>query len=56
MAEEVIDSCGCVFCDLDLEPETVGAGPPMHVVGQDDYGVMLSVPCTKPTTVGTPAT
>ena len=48
--ETVTASCGCVFCDLDLEPEMVG-GEPVHVVGQDVYGTMRAVPCTKPVTV-----
>lgn len=26
----VTDSCGCVFCDLDLEPEII-EGEPMHM-------------------------
>jgi len=51
----VTSSCGCVFCDLALEPEMVG-GEPMHVVDQDMYGTMRAVPCTKPATMAAAAT
>ena len=49
----VTSSCGCVFCDLDLEPEDIG-GDPMHVVGCDIYGTVRAVPCTKQVTVARP--
>ena len=42
MGEEVIPSCGCVFCDLDLKPAVID-GKPAHRV--DDMGTY--VPCTK---------
>ena len=47
--ETITSSCGCVFCDLDLEPEMVG-GKRMHMVDQDAYGTMRAVLCTKPIT------
>lgn len=53
--EVVTSSCGCVFCDLDLEPEVAGDGM-VHVVDCDQYGRTRAVPCTKPVTVAAPAT
>lgn len=45
--DTVTDSCGCVFCDLDLKPEIVG-GERVHVVpDRDMYGTMREVPCTN---------
>lgn len=41
----VEDSCGCVFCDLDLEPTYRVAGTAVRVVHQTKRG---DVPCTKP--------
>jgi hypothetical protein len=47
-SETVTASCGCVFCDLDLEPEMVD-DKRMHVVpDRDIYGTTQAVPCTNP--------
>ena len=48
MDEEVVPSCGCVFCDLDLEPEMI-EGEPMHPVDDDINGNGGFVPCTRGT-------
>ena len=41
--EEVIDSCGCVFCDLDDVPEMINGELKHHYLGRDG----CLVPCTK---------
>ena len=46
MDTEVTPSCGCVFCDLEFEPETID-GKPMHAVDDDVVGNAGFVPCTK---------
>lgn len=44
--EAIIPSCGCVFCDLDLEPELI-EGDLVHAVDDDIVGNAGFVPCTK---------
>jgi hypothetical protein len=39
----VTESCGCVFCDLDLKPEAAFGGAPMHAVA----GKAVFMACTR---------
>lgn len=41
--DEVIESCGCVFCDLDDAPEMINGALKHHYQGRDGR----LVPCTK---------
>lgn len=41
--DEVTDSCGCVFCDLDDVPEMINGALKHHYQGPDGR----LVPCTK---------
>lgn len=41
---EIVESCGCVFCDLGLEPEDLREGRPAHI--HRDKGIGYSI-CTN---------
>lgn len=41
--DEVVESCGCVFCDLEDVPELINGVPKHHYLGRDGR----LVPCTK---------
>jgi hypothetical protein len=43
---DVTDSCGCVFCDLDLSPATTPTGVNYHVV-KDEHGSSVHIVCHK---------
>lgn len=44
VGKEVIPSCGCVFCDLCLEPVFTASGKYLHDTGNGNE----RVPCTNP--------
>lgn len=45
---EITESCGCVFCDLGLEPDSIIAGRPVHMTRDRFKGYSLCTRCASP--------